>query len=177
MLERFGTLEGVVTAPPAALRRETGVGDAVVAALKVIEAAAVRMARGRIVSKPVIGCWEALVSYSRTRLSFLETEEFHVLYLDKKNRLISDERQGRGTIDHTPVYPREVIKRALELNASAMVLVHNHPSGDPTPSRADVEITEKIVRAAEAVGISVHDHLIIGAQENVSLRAEGLLAL
>jgi len=175
LLERFGSLEAVVTAPPALLRKESGIGDSVVATLKVIEVAAIRMARGRLSNQPVIGSWERLVQYCRTRLSFLTNEEFHVLYLDKKNRLIADECQGAGTVDHTPVYPREVVKRALELSASAIILVHNHPSGDPAPSSADISMTREVVRAAAALDIAVHDHLIIGGDQYVSLRSRGVI--
>lgn len=175
LLARYGSLEGVVTAPSTLLRGEPGVGDAVATALKAVEAAAIRMARGRVVDQPIIGSWEKLVDYCRVRLGFLRHEEFHVLFLDRKNRLIADELQGSGTVDHTPVYPREVVKRALELGASALILVHNHPSGDPTPSDADIDMTRKIERAADSLGISLHDHLIVGGGTYVSLRARGAI--
>ena len=177
LLDRFGSLESVVSAPATRLKQEAGVGDAAVAALKVLEAVAVRLARGRIVGQPVIGSWDRLLEYCRTSLSFLTHEEFHILFLDRKNRLIADERQGLGTVDHTPVYPREVVKRALELGASAIILIHNHPSGDSAPSRADIEMTQQVERAGQAVGIAVHDHLIVAGQEHTSLRARGLLGL
>lgn len=175
LLDRFGSFEEVVSAPAASLRQTQGVGDAAVAALKLIETAAIRLARGRIVDQPVIGSWDALLAYCRSKLSFLGHEEFHVLFLDRKNRLIADELQGRGTIDHTPVYPREVVKRALEHGAAAIILVHNHPSGDPEPSSADVEMTREVAKSATALGVTLHDHLIIGAREHVSLRARGIL--
>lgn len=177
LLARFGSFEQVVAAPGPSLREVPGVGDAVVAALKLVEVAAIRLARGRIVDQPVIGSWEALLDYCHSRLSFLSHEEFHVLFLDRKNRLIADERQGSGTIDHTPVYPRKVVKRALEHDAASIILVHNHPSGDAEPSHADIQMTHKIEKGASALGIAVHDHLIVGANDHVSLRARGLLAL
>lgn len=150
-------------------------GDAVVAGLKVVEAAAVRMARGRTVNQPVIGSWDALLAYCRAAMSFQGTEEFRVLFLDRKNRLVADEQQGKGTVDHTPAYPREIVRRALELEASSVILVHNHPSGDPTPSRADISMTREVEKAAAALGITVHDHLVIGGQDHASFRALGLL--
>lgn len=175
LIKEFGTFEQVLAAAPARLKEIPGVGDAVVAGLKVVEAAAVRMARGKTVGQPVIGSWDALLEYCRAAMSFRGTEEFRVLFLDRKNRLIADEQQGTGTVDHTPVYPREIVRRALELEASSVILVHNHPSGDPTPSRADIDMTRQVEAAAAALGITVHDHLVIGGQEQASFRALGLL--
>lgn len=175
LLSRFGTFEQVVAASGPSLREVPGVCDAAIAALKLVEVAAVRLARGRIIGQPILGSWEALLDYCHSRLSFLPHEEFHVLFLDRKNRLIADERQGSGTIDHTPVYPRKVIKRALEHDAAAIILVHNHPSGDAEPSRADIQMTHTIEKGAAALGIAVHDHLIVGANDHVSLRERGLL--
>lgn len=175
LLARFGDFNRVVTAPPARLRDVDGVGEAVVTELKVIEAAARRLARARVINRPVISSWDALLDYCHTAMAHAETESFRVLYLDRKNVLIADEAQGHGTVDHVPVYPREVIKRALEVNASALILVHNHPSGDPTPSDADISMTLQIRDAAEALGLALHDHLIIGKSRETSLRAEGYL--
>ncbi len=175
LLDAFGDFNRVVSAPAARLREVTGVGDAVVLELKVVEAAAQRLARARILHRPAISSWDALLDYCRTTLAHREIEEFRVLYLDRKNTLIADEAQARGTVDHVPVYPREVVKRALEVNASALILVHNHPSGDPTPSAADISMTEKIRAAAEALGLTLHDHLIIGKERELSFRTEGYL--
>jgi DNA repair protein RadC len=175
LIKEFGTFERVLAAAPARLKEIPGVGDAVVAGLKVVEVAAVRMARGKTLDQPMIGSWDALLEYCRAAMSFRGTEEFRVLFLDRKNRLIADEQQGTGTVDHTPVYPREIVRRALELEASSVILVHNHPSGDPTPSRADIEMTRQVEAAAAALGITVHDHLVIGGQDQASFRALGLL--
>jgi DNA repair protein RadC len=175
LLEVFGDFNGVLSAPPARLAAVEGAGEAVVCALKVVEAAAHRLARARVLGRPVLSSWDALVSYCHTAMSHRETEQFRVLYLDRKNVLIADEPQASGTVDHVPVYPREVVKRALELNASALILVHNHPSGDPTPSDSDVAMTFRIRDAAEALGIVLHDHLIVGKSRELSFRAAGYL--
>ena len=176
LIKEFGTFERVLAAPPARLKEVPGVGDAVVAGLKVVEAAAIRMARGKTVDQPIIGSWDALLEYCRASMSFRGTEVFRVLFLDRKNRLIAHEQQGSGTVDHTPVYPREIVRRALELEASSVILVHNHPSGDPTPYRADIAMTREVEKAAAALGITVHDHLVIGGQDQASFRALGLLS-
>ena len=152
-----------------------GVGPAVASDLKLIEAAAHRMAQARILQSPVLSSWDALLDYCRTAMSHLETEQFRVLFLNRKNVLIADEAQAKGTVDHVPVYPREVIKRALELNASALILVHNHPSGDPTPSQSDREMTSQIESAAQALGLTLHDHLIIGKSAEFSFKGAGYL--
>lgn len=175
LLETFGDFNGVLSAPPERLREVAGVGDAVIAELKLIEAAAQRLARARIMDRPVLGSWHALIDYCHTAMAHRQTEQFRVLYLDRKNVLIADEAQAQGTVDHVPVYPREVVKRALELNASALILVHNHPSGDPTPSRADISMTREIEQAAAALGIAIHDHIIIGRSTELSFRATGYL--
>ena len=175
LIERFGDFNGVVSAPRERLAETPKVGPSVICELKVVEAAAQRLARARVIGRPAISSWDALLDYCRTAMAHRETEEFRVLYLDRKNVLVADEAQGRGTVDHVPVYPREVVKRALELNASALILVHNHPSGDPTPSQADIAMTERIRAAAEALSITLHDHLVIGRAREVSFRAEGLL--
>lgn len=175
LLEVFGDFNGVLSAPAARLAEVSGVGEAVVCELKIVEAAAHRLARSRVMQKQVLSSWDALLAYCQTAMAHGEIEQFRVLYLDRKNVLIADERQARGTVDHVPVYPREVVKRALELNASALILVHNHPSGDPTPSAADIEMTAQIQAAAEVLGIVLHDHLVIGKSREMSFRSEGLL--
>jgi DNA repair protein RadC len=175
LIDGFGDLAGVISATPSQLQRIDGVGDGVVVALKLAEGVAARMARARVMDRPVISSWDALLTYCHTTMSHRETEAFRVLFLDRKNRLIADEEMGRGTVDHVPVYPREVLRRALELNASALILVHNHPSGDPEPSQADIAMTEQIARAGQVMSISLHDHLIIGRARETSFRARGLL--
>lgn len=175
LIDHFGDFNRVIAAAPAALQLVTGVGPAVIVELKIVEAAAQRMARGRIMARHVVSSWDALLDYCHTVMAHRDTEQVRVLYLDTKNILIADEEQARGTIDHVPIYPREVVKRALELNAASLILVHNHPSGDPTPSQADITMTGQIVAAAQALGIGVHDHLIIGKSRELSFRAEGLL--
>lgn len=175
LIDTFGDFNRVVSAPPPRLAAVTGVGPAVVQDLKIIEAAAQRMARARVMHRQVLSSWDALLDYCHTAMAHRETEQFRVLYLDRKNVLIADEEQARGTVDHVPVYPREVMKRGLELNASALILVHNHPSGDPTPSDADIAMTLKIIEAGQALGLTLHDHLIIGKSREVSLRAEGYI--
>ncbi|MGR3249137.1 MAG: RadC family protein [Paracoccus sp. (in: a-proteobacteria)] len=175
LIETFGDFNRVLTAPPARLQAVEGVGPAVVTELKVVEAAAQRMARARIMHRPVLSSWESLLDYCHTAMAHREIEQFRVLYLDRKNVLVADEEQARGTVDHVPVYPREIIRRALELNASALILVHNHPSGDPTPSDSDITMTVRIAQAADSMGITIHDHLIIGKSRELSFRSEGLL--
>ncbi len=175
LLDQFGDFNGVLSAPQARLSQVNGVGDAVICELKIVEAAAQRLSRARILRKQVISSWDALLDYCHTTMAHRETEQFRILFLDRKNVLIADEDQARGTVDHVPVYPREVVKRTLELNASALILVHNHPSGDPTPSDADISMTEQINAACQTMGITLHDHLIIGRSRELSFRAEGLL--
>ncbi len=175
LLETFGDFNRVVTASPQRLAAVKGVGEAVITDLKVLEAAAHRMARAKVMQRQVISSWDALLDYCHTTMAHRETEQFRILFLDRKNVLIADEEQARGTVDHVPVYPREVAKRALELNASAMILVHNHPSGDPTPSDSDIAMTDQIRAALTALGITLHDHLIIGKSAELSFRAQGYL--
>lgn len=175
LLEKFGDFNRVLSAPRARLNSIKGVGDAVVQELKIVEAASHRLARSRVLKTHVISTWEAILDYCHTTMAHRETEQFRVLFLDRKNTLIADEEQARGTVDHVPVYPREVMKRALELNASAIILVHNHPSGDPTPSDADITMTSQICDAAQALGLVVHDHLIIGKSTELSFRSSGYL--
>ncbi len=175
LLDTFGDLSAVIAASAGRLRAIPGVGEAVLTELKLIEACAHRMARARIMDRPVISGWQALLDYCHTAMSHRETEQFRVLFLDRKNVLIADEAQGEGTVDHVPVYPREVLRRALELNASALILVHNHPSGDPSPSQADITMTEAIRAAGEALSVMLHDHIIIGKSRELSFRSEGYL--
>jgi len=175
LLDRFGDFNGVVSAPAQRLLEQTGVGEAVVDELKLIEAAAQRLARARVIGRSVISSWDALLDYCRTAMAHRDTEHFRVLFLDRQNALIADEEQARGTVNHVPVYPREVVKRALELNASALILVHNHPSGDPTPSQSDIDMTSRVGAAAEALDITLHDHLVIGRSQEFSFREAGLI--
>lgn len=175
LLERFTDFNGVISAPVDQLQIVSGVGHTVIQELKIVEAAAHRLAKSKVIGRPAISSWDALLEYCQTTMSHRQTEEFRVFYLDRKNILISDELLGQGTVDHVPVYPREIVKRALHLNASALILVHNHPSGDPTPSQQDIAMTKHIQAAADALGISVHDHLVIGKSREISFQSEGLL--
>jgi len=175
LLARFGTLAEVLGASVNLLQEVKGVGPAVALDLKIIAASATRMARGEISGREVLSSWNQVLEYCRAAMAFEEREQFRILFLDKKNVLIADEVQQTGTVDHTPVYPREVIKRALELSATAIILVHNHPSGDPTPSRADIDMTKTIIDTAKPLGISVHDHIIIGKKGFASMK--GLLLI
>ena len=165
----------VIGAPANRLQAVEGVGEAVVAALKTSEAVALRLMQERTRDRDVVSSWRDLLAYCRARIAGAAREQFHILFLDTRNQIIADEQQQTGTVDHAPVYPREVIKRALELSASAIILVHNHPSGDPTPSAADIDITRKIAQAGRELGVTVHDHLVIARGGHTSFRAEGLL--
>ena len=175
LIETFGSFSEVIAAPHERLKKVKGLGDAAAADLKIVHAAASRLVRGEVKKREVLSSWSGVLDYCRTSMAFSEKEQFRVLFLDKRNQLIGDEVQQEGTVDHTPVYPREVVKRALELSATAVILVHNHPSGDPTPSRADIEMTRAIIEVAKPLGISVHDHLIVGKQGNASLREMKLI--
>lgn len=175
LLKKFGTLSEVLGAARERLKEVDGVGDRVVDELKLIRAFAERTASEAVRKRPLLSSWSALIDYCRTAMAFEEREQFRVIFLDKKNTLIADEVQQTGTVDHTPVYPREVIRRALELSATAIILVHNHPSGDPTPSRADIQMTETIVEVGKPLGITVHDHLIIGRDGHASFKALRLI--
>ncbi|MFC5069283.1 RadC family protein [Flaviflagellibacter deserti] len=175
LIRRFGSFAEVVAAPPVLLMETKGIKEAAVTEIKLVEAAARRFAKGEIAQKPVLGSWAKVVDYCRTAMAFADREQFRILFLDNRNALIADEVQQTGTVDHTPVYPREVVRRALELSATAIILVHNHPSGDPEPSRADILMTQKIVEAAKPLGINVHDHLIIGRAGHASLKGLGLI--
>ncbi len=171
LIARFGSFAEVLAARPERLVEVDGIGEAVVHDLKVVEAAALRLAKAAINQRQALSTWKEVLAYCRTAMAFSEREEFRILFLDKRNALIADEVQGVGTVDHTPVYPREVIRRALEVGATALVLVHNHPSGDPSPSTADVKLTQDIIAIAKPMGIAVHDHLIVGRAGHASLRA------
>ncbi len=175
LLEVFGDFNAVVSAPTARLAEVKGIGDAVICELKIVEAAAHRLARARVMRRRVLSDWQSLLDYCHTTMAHRDTEQFRVLFLDTKNTLIADEAQAQGTVNHVPVYPREVAKRALELNASALILVHNHPSGDPTPSEADIAMTQQINLACQALCLTLHDHIIIGKSQALSFRSEGLL--
>lgn len=175
LIDTFGDMNGVLSAPIARLERVEGVGPAVALELKVMETVTHRMARAKIMQRHVVSSWNAILDYCHTVMAHRDTEQFRVLFLDRKNVLIADEEQGSGTVDHVPVYPREVVKRALELNASAIILVHNHPSGDPTPSKEDIAMTIQIESAARALNIVLHDHLIIGRSREVSFKSQGLI--
>jgi len=175
LLSRFGSFAGSIAAPATDLRGIDGLGDAGIAALKTVQAAALRLVRAEVRDRPVLTHWSALLDYLSAVMARDRVEQFRVLFLDNKNRLIADEAQSRGTVNHTPVYPREVVKRALELHASALILAHNHPSGDPAPSRDDIAMTRDIKTAAEALGLVLHDHVIVGNGATLSFRAQGLL--
>jgi DNA repair protein RadC len=175
LLARFGSFAEVIAAPRERLKDVPGVGEAVAAQLKIVEAAAHRLAKTKVIGRPALSSWAALLDYCTAAMARGAKEEFRVLFLDRKNILIADEVQSRGTIDHTPVYPREIVKRVLELSATAIILVHNHPSGDPTPSKADIEMTRDIAIAAKALGITVHDHLVIGRKGHASFKSLNLL--
>jgi len=175
LLARFGTFAELINAPEPRLKELQDVGDSVITELKLVRAAALRLMRTEIVQRPALSSWKQVLDYLRAAQSYEHREQFRILFLDKRNRLIADEVQGQGTIDHTPVYVREVVKRALELSATAVILVHNHPSGDPTPSRADIDMTRQIVASAAPLGISVHDHIIVGREGHASLKALRLI--
>ncbi|MBS7540103.1 RadC family protein [Ancylobacter lacus] len=175
LVQKFGSFAEVVSAPPARLREIKGVGEAIVTELKLIAASVERVTRGKVKGRTVLSSWSAVLEYCRAAMAFADHEQFRILFLDKRNQLIADEVQQRGTVDHTPVYPREVVKRALELAASAVILVHNHPSGDPTPSSADIQMTKTIAEVAKPLGIEVHDHIIVGKDGHASLRGLRLI--
>jgi len=175
LIAEFGSFAAVIAAPRERLEDVDGVGEGAIAALKVVEAAARRMLRGEIERRAVLSSWSAVLDYVRAAQAFAAKEQFRILFLDKRNQLIADEVQQEGTVDHTPVYPREVVKRALELSATAIILVHNHPSGDPTPSAADIEMTKRIARAAEPLGVALHDHIIVGKDGHASLKGMKLI--
>jgi DNA repair protein RadC len=175
LIQRFGSFAEVLGAPAARLAEIDGVSESVALDLKIVEAALKRMAKGAVGKRPVLSSWSSVLDYCRMAMAFAEREQFRILFLDKKNILIADEVQQTGTVDHTPVYPREVMRRALELSASAIILVHNHPSGDPTPSGADMRMTRELVDIAKPLGIAIHDHIIVGRDGHASFRSLGLI--
>jgi DNA repair protein RadC len=175
LMKKFGTFAEVISATPERLKEVKGVGDRAVEEIKLIKAAAERLTLRQIMAKPALTSWNGVLDYLRMVQGFENREQFRILFLDKKNNLIADEVQGHGTVDHTPVYVREVVKRALELSSTAIILVHNHPSGDPTPSRADIDMTKQIMDAARPLGVSVHDHIIVGRDGHASLKAMRLI--
>jgi DNA repair protein RadC len=175
LLARFGTFAEVLNAPAELLAEVPGIGEAAITELKLVQAASVRLMRGEVLERPMLSSWNRVLDYCRASMGFEAKEQFRILFLDKRNQIIADEVQQKGTVDHTPVYVREVVKRALDLSATAIVLVHNHPSGDPTPSRADIEMTKQIVAAAKPLGVVVHDHIIVGKQGHASFRGLGLI--
>jgi DNA repair protein RadC len=175
LIAKFGSFAEAIAAPPQRLAEVEGLGDTTITDLKVIEAAARRLAHGAVKRRPVLSSWSAVIEYCRAAMAFADREQFRVIFLDKRNQLIADEVQQVGTVDHTPVYPREVVKRALELSATAVILVHNHPSGDPTPSRADIVMTQQIVEVAKPLGIAVHDHIIVGKEGHASMKGLRLI--
>jgi DNA repair protein RadC len=175
LLEKFGSFAEAIGAPATRLAEVDGMGEAAITDFKIVQVAATRMARDRIDRRQVLSSWSAVLDYCRAAMAFAEREQFRILFLDKRNQLIADEQLGEGTVDHTPVYPREVVKRALELSATAVILIHNHPSGDPTPSCADIEMTKQIIAVAGPLGISVHDHIVVGRDGHASLRGMKLI--
>jgi DNA repair protein RadC len=175
LLDRFKTYQGVLRAPVEALTEIDGVGESAAVAIKAVEAAALRLARKEMLDRPVLGSWTGVIDYLRMRMAHGEVEQLRVLFLDSKNGVIEDEELQRGTVNHTAVYPREILKRALEHGATALILVHNHPSGDPTPSRADIEMTRQIRDAAEKLGVALHDHVVIARGRHASFKTMGLL--
>jgi len=175
LIARFGSFAEVVNAPDARLKEVKDVGDAVITELKLVRTAAVRLMQASVLQRPALSSWKQVLEYLRAAQSYEHREQLRILFLDKRNRLVADEVQQQGTVDHTPVYVREVVKRALELSATAIILVHNHPSGDPSPSRADIDMTKQIVDAAKPLGVAVHDHIIVGREGHVSLKSLGLI--
>jgi DNA repair protein RadC len=175
LIAKFGSFAEVVHAPEARLREISGLGDAAVTEMKLIAATASRVAKGQVKQRTMLSSWSSVIDYCRAAMAFADKEQFRILFLDKRNQLIADELQQVGTVDHTPVYPREVVKRALELSATAIILVHNHPSGDPTPSQADIQMTKSIIAIAAPLGISVHDHIIVGKNGHASLKGMKLM--
>ncbi|HEY0235168.1 MAG TPA: DNA repair protein RadC [Afipia sp.] len=175
LIAKFGSFAEVVHAPEPRLRETPGLGDAAITEIKLIAATASRVAKGQVKQRTALSSWSSVIEYCRAAMAFAEKEQFRILFLDKRNQVIADELQQVGTVDHTPVYPREVVKRALELSATAIILVHNHPSGDPTPSTADIQMTKSIIAISSPLGISVHDHIIVGKNGHASLKGLRLI--
>ena len=175
LIKKFGSFGDVVSAEPARLMEVDGVGEVTAAAIKTVQASALRMAQSTVLNRPTLSSSAALIYYCTASMAYNKIEQFRVLYLDRKNTLIADEQEEEGTVDHTPVYPREVVGRALELGASAIIMVHNHPSGDPTPSRADIDMTAKVSAAGKSLRVVLHDHIVIGRGQHASFKSMGLL--
>ncbi|HKJ61474.1 MAG TPA: DNA repair protein RadC [Hyphomicrobiales bacterium] len=175
ILDKFGSFAEAITASEERLSEISGLGQSAIMEMRIVRAAALRLMQGEVMKRPILSSWDKVIQYCKAAMAYEMREQFRILFLDKRNRLVADEVQGNGTVDHTPVYVREVPKRALELSACAIVLVHNHPSGDPTPSRADIEMTKEIISAAQKLDIAVHDHLIVGRDGHISLRSAGLV--
>ena len=175
LIARFGSFAEVISAPPERLMEVDGVGEVITIELKLIRAAALRLLKGEMINRPLLTSWTAILEYCRAAMAYQDKEQFRILFLDKKNQLIADEVQQEGTVDHTPVYTREVIKRSLELSASSIILVHNHPSGDPTPSFADIDMTQRIIDAGSKLGITIYDHVIIGRKGHTSFKGLKLI--
>ncbi len=175
LLNRFGSFAEVLSAPVERLTEVSGIGQRAAEELKLVRAAALRLTQSEVIDRPAVTSWEAVIEYCRASMAFEEREQFRVLFLDRRNHIVLDEVLQRGTIDHTPVYPREVVRRSLEVGATALVMLHNHPSGDPTPSAADIDMTKKVIEAARPLGIVVHDHLVIGRAGHVSFKSEGYI--
>ncbi|MFC3053310.1 RadC family protein [Kordiimonas pumila] len=175
LISHFGSYAGVLSAETAMLTAYPGLGETAVAAIKSVQASALHLAKAEMASRPVLSNWQAVIGYLQGAMAHLPREQFRVLLLDKKNALLSDELLSDGTVDETAVYPREIVRRALSANASALILVHNHPSGDPAPSRADIVMTKEVLQTCKTVGIHVHDHIIIGKYGQTSFREQGLI--
>jgi DNA repair protein RadC len=175
LIDKFGSFAEAINASEERLGEIAGLGQSAITEIHIVRASALRLMQGEVLKRPLLGSWDKVIGYCKAAMAYEMREQFRILFLDKRNRLLADEVQGHGTVDHTPVYVREVLKRALELSACAIVLVHNHPSGDPTPSRADIEMTKEIIGAAEKLDIAVHDHLIVGRDGHISLRSAGLV--
>ncbi len=175
LLRRFGSLPAVIAATPPELETVPGMGEASIVALKIVQAAALRMAQRELLDRPIFSSWDKVLDYCHASMAHEKVERFRLLFLDSRNALIADEVQQTGTVNHTPVYPREVVRRALELRASALIMVHNHPSGDPTPSKDDIAMTREVKEAAEKLGITLHDHIVVGRKGHASFKALGLI--
>ena len=175
LIAKFGSFSDTISAPIARLCEVKGISEKIALDLKILQASAIKLGQETVLNRPLLSSWTALLEYCRSAMQYEDVEQFRVLFLDRKNRLIADEVLGKGTIDRAPVYPREVIKRALELGSTAIILAHNHPSGDPTPSQSDIDMTQTIVKAAKPLGISVHDHIIVGRINTVSFKSLGLM--
>lgn len=175
LLRKFGGIGGLMTADWQSIARVPGMGDTSIAAIKIVHATLIRMLRNGVAEKPVLASWQALLDYLRADMAFLSVERVRVLHLNARNQLLRDDHMGDGSVDQAAIYTREIIKRAMELGSASLILVHNHPSGDPSPSRQDIDITRQIVEAGKRLGIAVHDHIIIGEKGHTSLRAQGLL--